>query len=104
MCNISCELDSFFFCFLLILLVSILFSVSNHFVCYFRLIVEIYIEEKQTEYRFMPVIAFSKREYLLVWKLVQYTFNDTYLSKGICCERSKQTVNASPDWYKIPLC
>ena len=33
----SCELDSFFFVFLLILLVSILFSASNRFVCYFRL-------------------------------------------------------------------
>ena len=33
MCNISRE-----FCFLLILLVSILFSASNRFVCYFRLL------------------------------------------------------------------
>ena len=23
----------------------------------------------------MPVIAFSKRDYLLIWKLVEYTFN-----------------------------
>ena len=28
MCNTSCELDSFYFAFLLILLISILFSVS----------------------------------------------------------------------------
>ena len=38
MCNISCGLDSFYFVFLLFLLVSILFSVSNRFVWYFRLL------------------------------------------------------------------
>ena len=38
MCNISCDLDSFFFVFLLILLVLILFNASNRFVCYFRLL------------------------------------------------------------------
>ena len=37
MCNISCKLD-FFLCLLLILLVSILLSHSNRFVCCFRLL------------------------------------------------------------------
>ena len=37
MCNI-CELDSFLLCFLLILLISILFSTSNCFVSYFILL------------------------------------------------------------------
>ena len=37
------------FCFLLILIVSVLFSVSNRFVCYFRLL-EVYTEGKQIVY------------------------------------------------------
>ena len=41
----------------------------------------------------------------LVWKLVEYTFNNwTYLCKDVRCERSKQTVNSSQDRYKIPSC
>ena len=46
-CNVSWELDSFY-CFLLILLVSILFSASNRFLL--LQIVEVYNEEKQMEY------------------------------------------------------
>ena len=40
MCNISVEfrVTLFFFFFVLILLCSILFSVNNRFVCYFRLL------------------------------------------------------------------
>ena len=50
----------------------------------------------------MPVIAFSKRDCSLVWKFVECTFNhQTYLCEDICCKRSKQTINASQDWYKI---
>ena len=38
----------------------------------------------------------------LVWKLVEYTFNNwTYLCKDVRCERSKQTVNSSQDRYKF---
>ena len=38
MCNISCELNSFYFVFFVNFLVSILFRVSNCFVCNFRLL------------------------------------------------------------------
>ena len=34
----------------------------------------------------------AERDCLLVWKLVEYTFNHlTYLSKDVRCERSKQS-------------
>ena len=90
-------------CFLLILLVSILFSISNRF----------YVTSdcwnlpwgKTDWIKFTPVIVLSKRDCSLVWKLVECTFKHwTYLCKGVCCERSKQTVNASQDRYKIPSC
>ena len=38
-------------------------------------IVEVYNEENQINIQFTPVIVFSKRDCLLVWKLVEYTFN-----------------------------
>ena len=51
------------------------------------------------------MIALGKRDCPLVWKLVEYTFNHSaYLCKDVRCERSKQTVNASQDRYKIPSC
>ena len=54
---------------------------------------------------FTPVIAFSKGVYLLIWKLVEYTFNhQTYLCKRVRYERSKHTVTVSQDLYKIPSC
>ena len=85
-------------CFLLILIVSIivLFVTLDWLSLHW---------DKTDCIQFTPVIAFSKRDYLFVWKLVEYTFNyQTYLCKGFRCERSKQTVNASQDWYKIPSC
>ena len=49
------------------------------------------------------MITFSKRDYPLVWKLVEYTLSHwSYPCKGVRCERSKQTVHASQDRYKIP--
>ena len=87
--------------FLLILLVSILFSVSNRFFCYFRLLN--FTMTKTDWIQFAPVMVFSKIDCLLVWKLLEYTFNHcTYLCKDVRCERSKQTVNASQDLYNIP--
>ena len=48
------------------------------------------------------LIVFSKRDCLLVWKLVEYTFNrETCLRKDVHCEKGKQTVNASQDRYNI---
>ena len=38
-------------------------------------IVEVYNEENQINIQFTPVIVFSKRDCPLVWKLVEYTFN-----------------------------
>ena len=39
----------------------------------------------------MPVIAFSKRDYLLVWKLVEYTFNhETYYVKTFVVKEAKK--------------
>ena len=59
----------------------------------------------QIEYTIYASDVFSKRDCPLVWKLVEYTFNhETYLCKCFSCERSKQTVNASQDRYKIPSC
>ena len=53
----------------------------------------------------MPQTVFSKRDCPLVWKLVEYTFNNwIYLCKDVRCERSKQTVTVSQDRYKIPSC
>ena len=81
-------------CFLLILLVSILLSVSNHFFvtsdCWS-------LQWGKTEWiQFTPVTVFSKRDCWLNWKLAKYTFNHcTYLCKDNRCERRKQTVNAS---------
>ena len=50
------------------------------------------------------MIVFSKRDYLLVWKLVEYTLNQwTYLCKGVHCERCKQTVNAIQDRYRAEI-
>ena len=97
-CNISCELDSFFF--LLILLVSILFSVSNRFICYFGLLK--FTLRKNIKYGLLCI----QQEWLtLVWKLVEYNFNYlTYLCKDVRCKRSKQTVNGSQDRYTIPSC
>ena len=78
--------------FLLILLVLMLFIVSICFVCYFRL-----LKFTLRKNRFNTVYAsetLSKWDYLLVWKLVEYSFNHyTYLCKGVRCERNKQTVN-----------
>ena len=54
---------------LLMLLVSILFSVAVIFL--WLQIVEVYYEEKQ----FAPVIVFSKKDCPWAWKLVEYTFN-----------------------------
>ena len=55
--------------------------------------------------QFTPVIVQSKRDWPLVWKLVEYSFNNlTNLCQDILYKRSKQTVNASHDQYKIPLC
>ena len=54
---------------LLILLVSILFSVAVIFL--WLQIVEVYNEEKQ----FAPAIVFNKKDYPWAWKLVEYTFN-----------------------------
>ena len=89
--------------FLLILLVSILFNVSS------RLFVTSdfwSLQWGKTDWiQFAPVIVFSKTDCPLVWKLVEYTFNNwTYLRKDVRCERSKQTINASQDRYKIPSC
>ena len=79
--------------FLLILLVSILFSVSSRFFvtsdCWS-------LQWEKTDWiKFVSMIIFSKIDYPLVWKLVEYTFNHyTYLRKDVGCERSKQTENA----------
>ena len=55
--------------------------------------------------QFTPVTAFSKRDYPLVWKLVEYIFNQqACLCNGVCCEKRKQTVNASQDRREIPSC
>ena len=78
--------------FLSILLVLMLFIVSICFVCYFRL-----LKFTLRKNRFNTVYAsetLSKWDYLLVWKLVEYSFNHyTYLCKGLRCERNKHTVN-----------
>ena len=89
-------------CFLLILLVSILFSVSNRFVCYFRLL-KFALRKNRMNIVYPSDSIQQKR--LPVWKLVEYTFNHyTYLCKSVCCESSKQTGNASQDRYKILSC
>ena len=81
-------------------------SVIVFFVCLLLQIGEVYNEAKQTVYSLcMPVIVFSRGDCPLVLKLVDYTFNHkTYLCTDVCCKRSKQTVNAGRDWYKIPSC
>ena len=90
-------------CFLLILLVAILFSISNRF--YVTSDCWNLLWGKTDWIKFTPVMVLSKRDCLLVWKLVECTFKHwTYLCKDVCCERSKQTVNASQDRYKIPSC
>ena len=54
-----------FLCFLLILLVSMLFSASNRFVCYFRLLN--FTPRKTYWIQFTPVKTFSKSDCPLVW-------------------------------------
>ena len=85
-------------CFLFILLFSILFSVSNRFVCNFRLLKftlgknglnTVYVGDSIQQKR-LPVSMEVGRTY--------------FQRIDIHCERSKQTVNASQDWYKIPSC
>ena len=58
-------------CFLSVLLVPIWFTVSNRLVNYFRLLK--HTQWKNNDYSFTSVIAFSKRDCPLVWKLVEYT-------------------------------
>ena len=71
-CNISWEFDSFYV-FLLILLDSMLFSVSNRF----YVTSDWWISQwgKTDWIQFVPETVFSKRDCPLVWKLVEYTFN-----------------------------
>ena len=58
-------------------------------------IVKVYNGEKEIEYTVYASDSkrgLAERDCLLVWKLVEYTFNHlTYLSKDVRCERSKQS-------------
>ena len=102
MCNRSCELDSVLFVFLLISLVSVLFSARNHFVCYFWLL-KFTLRKNRLNTVYASDNIQQKRS--LVSKLVEDTFNHwTYLCKDVLCKISKQIVNASHDRYKIPSC
>ena len=87
----------------IILLVSILFSFSNSSVCYFRL-----FNFTLRKNRLNTVYASDsiQQERLSVsLEVGRIYFNHlTYLCRGLCCERSKQTLNASQDQYKIPSC
>ena len=59
--------------FLWILLVSIMFIVSN---CFFVTSNWWSLQWEKTDWiQFMPVIVFSKRDFPLVWNLVEYAFN-----------------------------
>ena len=75
--------------FLLILLVSILFSVSSRFFvtsdCWS-------LQWGKTDWiQFAPVIVFSKTDCPLVWKLVEYTFNNwTYLCKDVLAKEANK--------------
>ena len=58
-------------------------------------IVKVYNGEKEIDYTVYASDSkrgLAERDCLLVWKLVEYTFNHlTYLSKDVRCERSKQS-------------
>ena len=68
MCNIY-EFDSFYFSFLLILVVLILFSVTNHVVCYFRL-----LKFTLKKYRLNTVYTSDSIQQENI-DMVEYTFN-----------------------------
>ena len=74
--------------FLLILLVSILFSVSSRFL--WLQIIKVYNEEKHIEYS-LGQIVLSKRDCPLVWTLVEYTFNHKACSTQRRSLQKKQT-------------
>ena len=77
--------------FLLILLVLILFIVSNQF-----FVTSNWLSlqwEKNDWKQFTPVIIFSKRDFPLVWKLVEYTFNNqTYAKTFVAKEANKLSI------------
>ena len=65
-----------------------MFRVSNRFACYFRLLK---FKLRKNRIQFTPVIAFSKRDYPLVFKLVEYTFNirPIYIEAFVAKEANK---------------
>ena len=85
-------------CYLLILLVLTLFSVSTVIVfCYFRLLK--FIMKKNRWNTVYVSDSIQQERFSVSWKLVKYTFNHwTYLCKDVHCERSKQTINATQDF------
>ena len=93
MCNISCKLDIFFVS-LLILLVSILLSDSNRFVCCFRLLKFTLRKNRLNTVYTSDNIQQERLSISLEVGRIYFNLY-TYLCKDICCKRSKQTVNAS---------
>ena len=91
-------------CFLLILLVSMMCSLSNRFICYFFRLLKFTLGKSRLH---IVYISDSIQQEILPvsLKLVEYAFDhQIYPWKNVHCETSKQTVDASQDWYKISLC
>ena len=90
MCNISCKLD-FFLCLLLILLVSILLSHSNRFVCCFRLLK--FTLRKSRLNTVYTSDSIQQERLSISLEVGRIYFNlQTYICKDICCKRSKSKI------------
>ena len=93
MCNISCKLDIFFVS-LLILLVSILISDSNRFVCCFRLLK--FTLRKNRSNTVYTGDSIQQERLSVTLEVGRIYFNlQTYPCKDICCKRNNTRTSTS---------